>query len=519
MKMMKRIALKSLSYVDKSFFSTFQSSFMPINEPNLDSSYILDFGDVLEIQLVGQTNSTEEYMVNRDGSISIDDFGKIKISGLKLGDAIELIESKISASFIGTRALISLTNIRDVNVLVSGNAFNPGVYTLNGNSNILNALSAAGGINEYGTYRKIQLLRNNQIIEDIDLYDVLVTGRFDSATRLRSGDVIFIGAVKKLVTIDGAVKRPAIYEMQENQNLIDILDYANGVTVDADLKNISLNRILDGDIKSIQIINVSQFKNIVANDADRILIRRFPFRTVEINGSVLNPGQYMVSEGETISDLVKKAGGYTKNAYPFGAVFENIDALEINKAAKSILYTQFLDNIILASQQNPTGDLDLTSIIKLTENLKKVEPNGRIVIDLYNDNNSNDVILRDGDVLSIPEKNNHVYVFGEVSSEGALIYKDNTDVTYYLKKSGGLKDSANGDRIYVLQPNGVTEKYSSKRNLFASSQEDIKLYPGSVIFVPREINNKTAQRLAAQAYATILGNIGVSLASISALKD
>ena len=101
---------------------------MPINEPNLDSSYILDFGDVLEIQLVGQTNSTEEYMVNRDGSISIDDFGKIKISGLKLGDAIELIESKISASFIGTRALISLTNIRDVNVLVSGNAFNPGVY-------------------------------------------------------------------------------------------------------------------------------------------------------------------------------------------------------------------------------------------------------------------------------------------------------------------------------------------------------------------------------------------------------
>ena len=101
----------------------------------------------------------------------------------------------------------------------------------------------------------------------------------------------------------------------------------------------------------------------------------------------------MVSEGETISDLVKKAGGYTKNAYPFGAVFENIDALEINKAAKSILYTQFLDNIILASQQNPTGDLDLTSIIKLTENLKKVEPNGRIVIDLYNDNNLTTLFL------------------------------------------------------------------------------------------------------------------------------
>ena len=101
-------------------------------------------------------------MVNRDGSISIDDFGKIKISGLKLGDAIELIESKISASFIGTRALISLTNIRDVNVLVSGNAFNPGVYTLNGNSNILNALSAAG---KYCT--------NMERIEKFNFYEII----------------------------------------------------------------------------------------------------------------------------------------------------------------------------------------------------------------------------------------------------------------------------------------------------------------------------------------------------------
>ena len=110
-------------------------------------------------------------------------------------------------------------------------------------------------------------------------------------------------------------------------------------------------------------------------------------------------------------------------------------------------------------------------------------------------------------------------MFLEVSSEGALIYKDNTDVAYYLKKSGGLKDSANDDRIYVLQPNGVTEKYSSKEKSFCELSRGYKTLSRFGYICAREINNKTAQRLAAQAYATILGNIGVSLASISALKD
>ena len=121
------------------FFRTYQSTYMPINEPNLSPNYILDFGDIIEIQLVGQDNSTENYALKRDGSISLPDIGKIKLAGLSINDASSIIKTKISSVFIGTEAYITLTNVRDINVMVSGNAFNPGIYTLSGNSNMFHA--------------------------------------------------------------------------------------------------------------------------------------------------------------------------------------------------------------------------------------------------------------------------------------------------------------------------------------------------------------------------------------------
>jgi protein involved in polysaccharide export with SLBB domain len=119
------------------FFDVMQTSFMPINEPNLDASYILDFGDVLEIQLIGQKDLTDTYTIARDGSINLPDIGKLNLSGLSLNDASDLIKAKVNNSYIGTSAFISLKNVRDINVLIVGNAFNPGIYTLNGNSNMI----------------------------------------------------------------------------------------------------------------------------------------------------------------------------------------------------------------------------------------------------------------------------------------------------------------------------------------------------------------------------------------------
>ena len=502
------------------FFNTFQTSFMPINEPNPDSDYILDVGDVLSIQLTGQKDSIKNYTINGDGSISLEDIGKVNLAGLSLNDANFLIKTKINTSYIGTMAFITLNEIRDVNVLITGNAKNPGIYTLTGNSNILHALSAAGGISEFGSYREINLIRDNKIIESLDVYDLLIKGQYNLKKRLRSGDVIFVEARKSVITIDGAVFRPAKYEVNEGQNLNSIIDYANGIKRTADLQNVSLERILDGTLKTIPVVNTSQFESIEALDGDLIYIREHPYREAKIFGAVTKPGSYLMAPGETINDLIQKAGGYTKNAYLFGAIYQNEDAKAINKKAKDILYEEFLNNIIAMAQQNVSESFDLTPIVQLTKEIKDSDANGRVVVDLEDTSTIQLYSIKDEDSLYVPEKNNVVYVYGETSTEGAVMFSENENVDYFVEKSGGYKKFADTKSIYILHPNGESQLYSTKRNIFESSpKSSIQVYPGSIIFVPREIDKSTPNRLAAQAYVSILGNLGIALASLSSINN
>tara|TARA_B100000925_G_C22010378_1_gene476010 strand:+ start:2820 stop:4646 length:1827 start_codon:yes stop_codon:yes gene_type:complete len=511
---------QDLELYGSDFFNTFQTSFMPINEPNPNADYSLDVGDVLNIQLVGQKDYVDDYIINGDGSIALEDIGKVILAGLTLKEAYSLIKSKVGSAYIGTEAFITLSEIRDVNVLVSGNAENPGIYTLTGNSNILHAISSAGGISEFGSYREINLIRDGKIIDTLDVYDLLIDGQYNLNKRLRSGDVVFVESRKNVVSIDGAVFRPAKYEVLDDQNLNTIIEYANGMKRTADLENISLERVLDGTLKTIPITNQVQFSNIKAIDGDLIYIREYPFRQASISGAVLKPGTYTMAQGETINDLVNKAGGYTDNAYLFGAVYENKDAEKIDIKSKEVLYQEFLDNILAVSQQNISQNFDLTPIVKLTKDIKDSDPNGRVVIDLVNEEATGMYSVKEGDKLFIPETNNVVYVYGETSSEGAVMYIPGKGVDYFVDKSGGFKRYADRESIYILHPNGESQLYKTKRNIFESSpKSSIMVYPGSIIFVPRELDEATPRRLAAQAYVSILGNLGIALASLSSINN
>lgn len=503
------------------FFNMMQSTLMPINEPNLDGSYILDFGDVLELQLTGQKSSTTLLPVKRDGSINIPEIGKVFVGGLSIDNSADLIKAKVSSSFIGVDAFLTLTNVRDIQVIVAGNVYNPGPYTLNGNSNLFHALSVSGGPSEIGSYRSISLIRNNKLIEEIDLYDIFIFGKSGFGSRLRSGDLIFIKPALNIVSIYGGVKRPGTYELKDSENLENILEFSNGISNISDLSEIRLFRLDNGKVLNIKISNLDDLKNYSSNDMDKIVIREFPFRTVSIKGAVTNPGEYILNEGDGIRNLLVKAGGYRENAYPFGGVLENNNTKIINEMAVEELYNQF----IKAITSNLSNLDNISAITTLMSELKTVDVSGRVSaefdLSVLNQDSSKDVKLQDGDKITIPEKLDHVYVYGEISTQGTVRFSEDESFNYYIEKKGGYNNNADSKAIFILQPNGETISVNKlRKNLFLSNESrDISIYPGSVIFVPRKSSNALLATQTAQSYASILGSIGVSLASISVLKD
>lgn len=497
-------------------FSMMQTSLMPINEPNLDDSYILDFGDEVEIQFIGQKSEKIREIVNRDGSINLEDIGRVYLSGLSLDNAFNLIKTKVSEAYIGVDVNISLVSIRDIQVIVAGSVFNPGPYTLNGNSNIFHALSVSGGPLLGGSYRDIDLIRDNKVIENVDLYETFIFGKSNYKTRLQSGDIIFVNPVNNVVSIQGAVKRPGEYELLENEKLVSLFNFSNGFSASADKSYIVLNRILDGKFKTLRLQNISQLDDIDNKDGDQIFIRSYPFRSVSVEGAVFNPGQYLMNAGDTINDLIEKAGGYSDNAYKFGAIYENKEAEEVNTLAVESLYEEFLDSILRFAQETSV-EVDLLPLVELANQIRTAEPNGRIIIDL--DDTSTQVLLKDEDSLFIPEYTNQIYMYGEIFSEGALKYVEKFTLKDYINKVGGLTESADEEKIYILHPNGETFLLNPSRNIFSNQPKNQEIFPGSIIFVPKKVENRLAARLAAQSYAAILGSIGVSLASLSVLKD
>ncbi|MBR51692.1 MAG: hypothetical protein CMD58_04185 [Gammaproteobacteria bacterium] len=502
------------------FFDTIQTSFMPVNEPNLDGSYILDFGDALEIQLVGQKDSIDTYAIKRDGSINLPDIGTIVLSGLSLNDASSLIKAKVNNTFIGTEAFISLKNIRDISVLIVGNAYNPGIYTVNGNSSIIHALAVAGGIDDIGSYRNISLVRNGEIIKTLDLYDVLVYGKYDFSISLRSGDSIVVNQIGNVVSIESGVKRNLSYELKDGESFQDLLRFSSGFSSNANIQNIVIKRVYGG-INQVINLSLDELNTFELINNDSIFIPEYKLNNIFISGAIKNPGNYKVFQGTTLSEMINIAGGYDDTAYPFGGYLENKKALEINKVSKEKLYQTYLNNIInntAGSQQIDIGTLDLI------RQLRSSTVTGRVIaefdLDVIANDPSLDTSLEDEDKIFIPIISQQVYIHGEVSNSGAIRYTPGKDIEYYIEKSGGALDTADLKNIFVVNPNGETKTINSSSPLsFVILDNDVQLiYPGSIIYIPQSAKLMNPAQ-AASIWAPIISSIALSLTSLSVLNN
>ena len=500
------------------FFDTMQSSFMPINEPNFDSSYILDFGDTLQIQFIGQKNSIDEMPIKRDGSINIPEIGKVFVSGLSLEAVNKMIKSKVSDTYIGIEAFVSLVNIRDIQVLITGNSFNPGIYTLNGNSNLLHALSMAGGIDEDGSYREVQLIRNDKIINSVDLYDIFIYGKSGFGQRLRSGDSILIKPSNKLINLTGAVKRPGIYEMLQNETFQDLLNFGNGFATSANRDTLRIERLDKETVNFLDVKDINNLTKLKPVEGDSLNVRAYERKKVTITGAIQTPGTYVIGKGETLSTLINKADGYRYDAYPFGAILNNTKTRIINQTAVDKLYTAFIQKLITKGDALFASE----SLPFILEELKKSNVTGRVMaefdLDVIKAIPELDTFLEDGDEIIIPTKTQQVYIFGEVNNTGATRYKAGSSINQYLRSSGGVLESADNSNIFIIHPNGeVNLTQQRRRGSFLNNRSnDILVYPGSVIYVPRKVNSRDLA-VVASIWAPIVSAMATSITALSIL--
>lgn len=278
--------------------------------------------DEIVIYIYGYSEANYNLTVSKEGAINIPYVGLVYVNGLTIQEASDRIKSKLTAIYSGiktgkTSVQVSLGSIRSITVTMIGEVTKPGTYTLPSLATVFNALYASGGPSANGSYRDIELIRNNEVIERLDVYDFLATGDQSKNIRLQDQDVIRIPPYDDRVQILGQVKRPGIYEMRPDETLNDLLRYAGGFSDSAYTAVIKAVR-MDGTQKSVSDIAAANFPNFHPKNGDKYavsaILDRFTNKVV-IDGAVFRPGPFELTEGLTLSGLVKKAGGLREDVF------------------------------------------------------------------------------------------------------------------------------------------------------------------------------------------------------------
>lgn len=499
-------------------FRTMQSSFMPINEPNFGSEYILDYGDLIEIRLFGRSDKRFYEEIKRDGSITVEGIGKIQLAGLNFDQAVEILNTTFKNTFIGSEIIVDLSQIRDIKILITGNAAYPGMYTISGNSNILQALNIAGGIKENGSLRDISITRDGKLFQSVDLYKALIFGDLDNIPTLRSGDSINVKPVKKLVRAGSGFINQAVFELKENETFADLIKFAGGTLKSIKANEFNIIRLEKSKFNNFKL-SFDKVENELVKNLDTINVNSEKLGTIEISGSVENPGIYTISSDDRLSDVIKRAGGYTDSAYTFGGALyrENVKRLEKDYADKSY------NNIIRFIAQDPKilSSQGASFLPLLLSEIKNLDPVGRVATEFsmqeLNEYPIKDIYVNDKDKIVIPKLESTVFVFGEVSNPGAIPYADGKGILYYLKNSGGVSPYAENKYTYIVSPDGIATRISQKGlNMLLEPVTDV--YPGSVIYVPREIGKIRGIDFYS-TIAPVFSSLALSIASLNSIND
>lgn len=509
------------------FFQFSPTTFAQASNITVPPDYVIGPGDKLKVTLYGNRDETKSSYLSRDGVIEVPEIGPVNLAGLSFKEATQLLKQRVSSELIGTNVYVSLEELRSISVFLLGEAYLPGLYTISGLSSVANLLFVAGGVNEQGSLRNIQIKRAGKTIRTYDFYELLMKGAVDTDIRLLDGDVVFVPFIENKIKIGGAFKRPHNYEIKLGETIQDAINLAGGflsvVSPTALIEMSSINASFSA--REISYLNNSTDDlNRALKDGDTVTVKGvtgLESRTIKVTGEVLNPGEFSIMKGDTILDILSRAGGFTDEGYAEGAVFlrKSVAAYQkegFERSADELEKT--LVNIISGGTIPQMTEFTLSPISDLIRKLRDIEPVGRQVVNLDQQALQDDPYINfrveEGDELYIPKRPFSIQVIGEVLNPSTLSYTPKYSVTDYISKAGGLSEQADEDKIFVVLPNG--NAVILKDSFFRKSSNET--LPGSTIVVTRSSRTLDALKLT-EIVTPILANLATSAAAIAAISD
>lgn len=465
-------------------FSNRKLTFAPSLNIPTPENYRLGAGDEIIIDVWGSNEATIRQTISPDGFINIPNLGVLSLNGMTVKEAEKYLRRKLSQIYPvdGEEAAsdfkLTLGSIRTIQVNVTGEVEVPGTYSISSLSNVYNALYLAGGINELGSLRKVQLVRNGKQKAEVDLYDFILNGVLPDGIILQDGDVINVPLYGSLVNIEGSVKRPMYYEMKEGETVQDILDYSGGFAGDAYRSNVNIVR-QNGIEYQVYTVDSPLFSAFILKDGDAVtvgaLIDRYENR-LEVKGAVYRPGIYQLGDGiRTVSELIAKADGLKGDAF----------------TARALIHREREDLTL------EVVSVDVKAILA---------------------GQAPDVLLQRNDILYIPsiyDLNDvgTITIEGEVASPGTFVFEDNMTIEDLIMQAGGLLESASTVRIDVsrrIKKPASTALPDSIANVFTRSFQDGYVISSELDFVLQPydyVNVRRSPGYAAQGKVRVSGEV------------
>lgn len=507
--------------------------------PPVPADYRVAPGDELLVTIWGSVDADLRLTVDRTGRVNISRVGSVVVSGLQVPEVATAIERQARRVFKNFELSVSLGQLRNIRVFVTGFAMRPGAYTVSSLSTLSTVVfGRSGGPSASGSFRDIELRRAGRTVVKLDLYDLMLFGRRDADQSLQSDDVVHIGAVGRQVALIGSINKPAIFEVRDNETLSDLLRMGGGFSSVADRSRVAIERVSERTDRRVRQLSLPEDVAATLDAGD--LVRTFSAidavlplqrqnKRVRIEGEVHRPGTFILPPESTVSDALKAAGGLTTAAYLFGTEF-NRESVRLSQQTN---YERALRDIELELSRKSTAAGVRTSeeaaaqaqqqlaSERLLARLRESRPSGRVVLQLpQGASDLPNLAMEDGDRIFVPARPSTVGVFGSVFNAGSYLFNDSRRVDDYLRLAGSPTRGADQASIFVVRANGsVISAQQGGGGWFGVGRtkiNDLTTLPGDTIFVPEETDRTTFLQNA-KDWTQIVFQLGIGVAGFAAL--